>query len=130
MSNEQTRINNQNTNTDTQAGWGTAYASNTNTFNRGFGARGPEIQYRLNRMHYLYPDVMTLQLLHNMNRAVDRNSVQEMRSELSMRSAEVQHSVTQMREAAERAARSSGSRGASGMSFGGGRSSGGGGGRW
>lgn len=121
MNDEQTGFN-QNTYTN----WGTGGTYDS----RGFGGRGPEIQYRLNRMRYLYPDVMTLQLLHNMNRAVDRNSISEMRSELSMRSAEVQHTVTQMREAAAKAARSSGSRGASGSSFGGGRSSGGGGGRW
>jgi uncharacterized membrane protein YgcG len=65
-----------------------------------------------------------------MNRAVDRGSLHDMRAELSARSVEIQQTVTQMREAAAKAARASGSRGASGMSFGGGRSSGGGGGRW
>lgn len=96
----------------------------------GFRTRAPEFHYRLNRMRHLYPDIMTMQLLHSMNRAVDRGSLHEMRTELSSRSTEIQHTVTEMRAAAERAARQSGSRGSSSMSFGGGRSSGGGGGRW
>lgn len=102
-----------------------------NTYTRGgFGTRGPEFHYRLNRMRYLYPDIMTVQMLHNMNRAVDRGELHELRTELATRSVEVQRVVTEMRAAAERAARQSGSRGSSGGSFGGGRSSGGGGGRW
>jgi uncharacterized membrane protein YgcG len=119
------RVNQDPMYTDTSSGW---FGSQSRP--SGFGARAPEIRYRLNRMRYLYPDVMTVQLLHNMNRAVDRGSLHDMRTELSARSVEIQHTVTQMREAAAQAARSSGSRGSSGMSFGGGRSSGGGGGRW
>uniref|UniRef100_A0A7S3MD19 RING-type domain-containing protein n=1 Tax=Spumella elongata TaxID=89044 RepID=A0A7S3MD19_9STRA len=102
-----------------------------NTYTRGgFGTRGPEFHYRLNRMRYLYPDIMTVQMLHNMNRAVDRGELHEMRTELATRSVEVQRAVTEMRAAAERAARQSGRGGSSGGSFGGGSSSGGGGGRW
>mmetsp|Transcript_1265 Transcript_1265/g.2638 ORF Transcript_1265/g.2638 Transcript_1265/m.2638 type:complete len:561 (-) Transcript_1265:76-1758(-) len=105
------------------------HRNNNYYFNSGIGARRPELLYRMNRMRYLYPDVMTAQLLSTMNRAVERGSLDSMRAELSSRSVEVQRTVTQMKVASEKAARSSGRGGSSG-SFGGGRSSGGGGGRW
>ena len=110
--------------------YGSPSTSSSTNHNRSFHSRRPELIYRLNRMRYLYPDIMTVQLLNNMNRAVDRGELQDIRRELSARSVEIQRTVTEMREASQRAARSSGSGGASRGSFGGGRSSGGGGGRW
>jgi uncharacterized membrane protein YgcG len=102
--------------------------------NRGFyprfGYSRSELLFRMNRMHYLYPDVMTAQLLHDTNVAIDNGTPQDAIAGLTQRSVEIQRTVTQMREQAAAAAKRSGSGGASRSSFGGGRSSGGGGGRW
>ncbi|KAJ1420230.1 TLP18.3, Psb32 and MOLO-1 founding proteins of phosphatase-domain-containing protein [Ochromonadaceae sp. CCMP2298] len=89
-----------------------------------------EIRFRMNRMRYLYPDVMTARLLRSFSGSVDRGAMHELRAGLSQRSVEIAREVTQIREAQAAAAKSSGSRGSSRSSFGGGRSSGGGGGRW
>ena len=91
--------------------------------------RAPEIRYRLNRMHHLYPDVVTMELLRSMNSAIDRNSSSDLRQAITIRRTEVQNSITRIREQTKTSARSSGSHGAS-RSFGGGSSSRGGGGRW
>lgn len=93
-----------------------------------FVHRAPEIRFRLNRMHHLYPDMMTAELLRTANYAVDRGSFYDLRSEINLRSTQVQQTIIKMKEARE-SARQSGSRGSSRI-FGGGHSSGGGGGSW
>lgn len=91
-----------------------------------FRRNSPEILFRLNRMRYLYPNVMTPQSYGAMHAAIDANSIHEFTAAAQNRVIAVSQVLTQMREAAQR----SGSSGASRGSFGGGRSSGGGGGRW
>eukprot|EP01038_Epipyxis_sp_PR26KG_P009463 gene9463-12749_t len=95
-----------------------------------FSDQAPEIRYRMNRMRYLYPDVMTTELLRSMNSAVDRGSIHDFRQSISHRTAEVNRIVTDIRRAAEESARRSGSRGSSRSWGGGGSSGGGGGGSW
>ena len=90
-------------------------------------SRAPEIRFRMNRIHSLYPDVMTLELLRSMNSAMDRNSLHDFRHHASVRGIQTRQSIAKMQETTSAAARSNGRGGAS-RSFGGGGSHGGGGG--
>mmetsp|Transcript_30411 Transcript_30411/g.41857 ORF Transcript_30411/g.41857 Transcript_30411/m.41857 type:complete len:205 (-) Transcript_30411:469-1083(-) len=92
-----------------------------------FASRAPEIRFRMNRIHEMFPDVMTLELLRAMNSAVDRNSLHDFRYHASVRGVQTRQSIASMRETTSSGARASGRSGAS-RSFGGGRSRGGGGG--
>mmetsp|Transcript_23024 Transcript_23024/g.20914 ORF Transcript_23024/g.20914 Transcript_23024/m.20914 type:complete len:475 (-) Transcript_23024:64-1488(-) len=95
--------------------------TNTNTF------RTDEFHYRANRLHYLYPDVVTTSLLRSMTSSINTGSVSTLRSTLDQRRVEVQRMITDIAKRNE--ARSSGAGGSS-YSFGGGRSFGGRGGRF
>lgn len=92
----------------------TSYAS-TRTYSP---AREAEFRFRMNRMHFLYPRVMTGETLMALNAALSSGSATEFRRAASERSAEVQRTITNM-EVRASAARS-GSRGSSSGSFGGG----------
>ena len=90
-----------------------------------------DLLFRLNRMHFLYPHVMSTDTHRMMQQAVQTGSQEEFIRLTTARHTE----VTQiLRDEALRAAqRASGRNGSSGFrsgGFGGGRSSGGGGGRW
>ena len=103
-----------------------AYSSSSSSSSYLFRRHSPELLFRLNRMRYLYPNVMTPQSYGALHAAIDSNSIHEFTAVAQHRVTAVTQVLTQMREAAQR----SGSSGASRSSFGGGRSSGGGGGRW
>lgn len=103
------------------------YLNTSTPYNASY-SRGPEIRYRLQRMHSLYPDVVTAELLRSMTHAMDRGSLTDLRDNLTLRVAEVRRDIATIHERAARAAQDDGSRGASRSSFGGGSSSGGGGG--
>lgn len=92
-----------------------------------FASRAPEIRFRMNRIHSLFPDVMTLELLRSMNSAVDRNSLHDFRHHASVRGIQTRQTITSMQQSTSAAARANGRVGAS-RSFGGGGSRGGGGG--
>jgi len=89
--------------------------------------RSPEINYRINRMRILYPDVLDANTANRLQSAATTGPA-ELAAAIQSRSTEV---TTLIDNAQRRAAmRSSGSSGSRSRSFGGGRSSGGGGGRW
>jgi uncharacterized membrane protein YgcG len=90
--------------------------------------RSSELLYRVNRMRYLYPAVMTVDTHRNMEDSINRGDYSALRRFADERSVAVQLIVTDIerREASMR----SGSSGSSRSSFGGGRSSGGRGGSW
>lgn len=81
-------------------------------------AREAEFRFRMNRMHFLYPRVMTGETLMALNAALSTGSATEFRRAASERSAEVQRTITNIETRV--AAASSGSRGSSYSSFGGG----------
>jgi hypothetical protein len=81
-------------------------------------AREAEFRFRMNRMHVLYPRVMTGETLMALNAALSTGSATEFRRAASERSAEVQRTITNMETRGEAA--TSGSRGSSYGSFGGG----------
>lgn len=86
----------------------------------------PELLYRMNRMRYLYPRVMTDVSHAALTNAINNQSFAEFNVAAEQRLLQVTERLTKMREAAK----SSGKNGSSRSSFGGGRSSGGRGGRW
>lgn len=104
-------------------------SSSSYYYGNAFSRRTPELLFRMNRMRYLYPDYMTVEMLRSMNSAIERGNIHEFRSHITSRGVEVVRIVSDIRERAAQAARSSGRSGSS-FSFGGGRSGGGGGGRW
>jgi len=87
-----------------------------------------ELLYRMDRMRYLYPRVMTPQLHTCMTSAVQSGSQRDFLAAASARETEVGSAISDI--VARRAAAASGRKGSSRSSFGGGRSSGGRGGRW
>ncbi len=118
---------------------GTSSSSGINDGNDGgmfggtssmFRRRSPEFRFRLHRMHHMYPDIMTIELLRAMSYHVDQGQVYDFRNQAYARTAEINRIVTDIRRAAEQSARNNGMRGSSRGSFGGGSSGGGGGGRW
>lgn len=92
-----------------------------------FRYHSPEIMYRMNRMRYLYPTVMTADTYERMNRGVLNQSASEVIQAAQVRRDEVvrQLSDIQLRKQQQRSGSSGSSR-----SWGGGSSGGGGGGRW
>ena len=84
---------------------------------RTYDNQQAEYRYRLNRMHNLYPGVMTPDTLLLLNAALSSGSSSEFRRAAMMRSAEVTRTITSIE--ARNAAASSGSGGSS-SSFGGG----------
>lgn len=95
----------------------------------GFNSNA-ELIYRLNRMQFLYPRVMTPQLHSSMTSAVQSGSQREFMAAAAARELEVGTVISDIVQ--RRAAHAAGSKGSSRSSgsFGGGRSSGGRGGRW
>ena len=88
----------------------------------------PDILFRLNRMRYLYPDVMTADTHNAMQGALQRGQVHELEAAARTRLTVVNQQLADI--ARRQAAQASGSRGAIGGNWGGGMSGGGHGGRW
>jgi uncharacterized membrane protein YgcG len=111
------------------------YGSTTQTmtmdpyYSSAFEQNTPEFRFRVYRMRSLYPDIMTGEMLRSMDRALDRGSHYDFRSELDAQAMQLQRTIDDIRRASEVASRDYGSDGSSG-SFDGGCSSGGGGGDW
>eukprot|EP00602_Paraphysomonas_sp_CaronLab_P000286 CAMPEP_0185031548 /NCGR_PEP_ID=MMETSP1103-20130426/19080_1 /TAXON_ID=36769 /ORGANISM="Paraphysomonas bandaiensis, Strain Caron Lab Isolate" /LENGTH=499 /DNA_ID=CAMNT_0027567103 /DNA_START=78 /DNA_END=1577 /DNA_ORIENTATION=+ len=87
----------------------------------------PEVLFRMNRMRYLYPSVMTADVYNNMQTAVNTGSTSEFVRAAEARSQQVTRTLADIQHRREMAHR--GSSGAS-RGFGGGSSGGGSGGRW
>jgi uncharacterized membrane protein YgcG len=89
--------------------------------------RIPELRYRANNLHLLYPDVVTQGVLRNLNTAFDNGTPEVVTTIINNRVAAVEQTIRVSREGYQQ----SGARG-SRVSFGGGSSFGGGGrgGRW
>eukprot|EP01035_Chromulina_nebulosa_P017592 gene17592-23162_t len=115
------RSNNASDDTCSSSSQSSGSYANTNTF------RTDEFHYRANRLHYLYPDVVTTSLLRSMTSSINSGSASTLRSTLDQRRTEVQRMITDITKRNE--AKSSGAGGSS-YSFGGGRSFGGRGGRF
>jgi uncharacterized membrane protein YgcG len=98
-------------------------------YSSAFTRNTPEFRFRLHRMRSLYPDIMTLEMLRSMDRALDSRSPYDFRTELDAQAMQLQRTIEDIRKASEISARGNGMSG-SRRSFGGGRSSGGGGGSW
>lgn len=81
----------------------------------------------MNRMHVMYPDVVTAELLRSSSASINGGSLGELRTVLEVRRNAIVREMTDITSRTSAASR--GSRGSS-YSFGGGSSSGGGGGRW
>ena len=77
-----------------------------------------EYIYRINRMNYLYPRVMTTPTMFALNNALSNGNAAEFRRLASVRTTEVNQTITNIE--IRNAARSSGSSGSSYGSFGGG----------
>jgi uncharacterized membrane protein YgcG len=106
----------------------------THTSNRTFSSSSfrmrrtaPEVLYRMRRMRFLYPTVMTASVYNSLERAVEAESPAEFVRAASHRAEEVSKTLADI--AKRNAAAKKGSGGAK-SSFGGGRSGGGRGGRW
>jgi uncharacterized membrane protein YgcG len=93
-----------------------------------FRYHSPELMYRMNRMRYLYPTVMTADTYERMNRGVVNQSASEVIQAVQARRDEVTRQLADITH--RRAQQRSGSGGSSRSSWGGGSSGGGGGGRW
>jgi len=103
--------------------------SNTETCTtRVFQSRVPEYQYRMNRMHTLYPEVVTSEVYQTAVNSLETGSVQEFRRIVEARQIEVNRII--LNNETREAARSSGASGSNIGDFGGGESSGGSGGTW
>ena len=105
--------------------------SSSSSFYTGssFSRHRNTIDYRVRRMHHLYPDYMTIEMMRSMQRSLNTdNPIAEFNRLANQRQTEAQTMITDIK-ARQKAARS-GSGGASRGSFGGGSSGGGGGGRW
>jgi uncharacterized membrane protein YgcG len=94
---------------------------------RTWEQRQPEYLYRLSRMQYLYPEVVTSDTYTTLSTAA-RSGAEALTQAIQARSTQVSTIISDRARRAKMA--SSGSSGSSRSSFGGGRSSGGGGGRW
>ena len=81
-------------------------------------AQSAEFMYRMQRMNYLYPRVMTAETLLTLNAALSSGTAAEFRRAATVRSVEVNRVITDIET--RNAASSSGSRGSSYGSFGGG----------
>lgn len=91
--------------------------------------RTQEMMYRLDRMRYLYPSVMTQNLHASLSSSVRSGSLADFNRAAVAREQEVYSTITDLQK--RKVAASSGSKGSSRTGgFGGGRSSGGRGGRW
>lgn len=93
-----------------------------------FGHRRPDLLFRLDRIHQLYPEVLPVHTHAQMQDVVQRGSLRELEVAARVRTVEVNrvlNDIAMRREAATR-----GSSGSSSGSWGGGSSSGGSGGSW
>jgi len=106
------------------------FSGSNNSYTRpSFTRHRDTIDYRIRRMHHLYPDYMTIEMMRSMQRSLNTsNPVMEFNRLATQRQSEAQRMITNIKER-QKAARS-GAGGAHRSSFGGGRSSGGGGGSW
>ena len=97
-----------------------------------FSNHAQEIRFRMDRMHHLYPDAMSLELLRAMNSAINRNSYTDFHQGISERAQQIHRTLQVARQSTSSGARRSGSHGSRSSTFGGGssRGGGGGGGRW
>jgi len=93
-------------------------------------SRYPEYQYRLERMHVLYPEVVDYGLFRSASTSLNQASLQQFRQVMEERRIEVNRIISSSQ--AQQQAASIGNRGTriTGSSFGGGKSSGGRGGRF
>lgn len=89
----------------------------------------PEIQFRLHRLHQVYPDILPVDQLHSLSSAVQQGEVMQLVDQLDTKQIELQTLTTSMRKQWHVQATGSGN-GGSKVSFGGGVSAGGGGGSW
>lgn len=93
-----------------------------------FRYHSPEITYRMNRMRYLYPSVMTADAYERMNRSILNESANEFIQAARDRREQVTLEISNIQR--QREMQTKGSKGSSRSSWGGGSSGGGGGGRW
>ena len=101
--------------------------SSTSGEDTRFRYQSPEFAYRMNRMRYLYPTVMTADTYERMNRGIVNQSASEVIQAAQLRRDEVTRQLSDINT--RRIQQRSGSGGSS-RSWGGGSSGGGGGGRW
>ena len=89
-----------------------------------------DIRYRVERMHALYPEVVTDDLSRTMYNTIQGNNIsyRDLIQSMGERSAQLHSTLQAMQESRSAAARESGSHGSDSSDFGGGCSDGGGGG--